>query len=224
MVLKQVLAQDLFPSPLRGFEIPDSQQLNEALLAAIEERRKSEPGVKISNEFGWHSKNDLFVRPEQPFRVLASHITNALLGLIKQTAPGFDLSIHDVEGEGWVNVNGKGAFNTPHAHGNYLWSGCYYVQTPPVSSQRSGMLEFIDPRHVNGISSELLPPVFSSKFQVRPRSGLLLIFPSYLLHWVYPNQEDDQRVSIAFNAKIVSRETKRLLESVEPGSDTSGRK
>jgi uncharacterized protein (TIGR02466 family) len=211
-VLKQVLARELFSSPLRGFDVPDAEPLNEALLAAIAVRRKSEDGVKVSNEFGWHSKNDLFVRPEPAFRKIAGHITNALLFTIRQTTPGFDLAVHDVEGEGWTNVSERGAFNTPHAHGEFLWSGVYYVNTPETSSAKSGMLEFIDPRRGASVGGNLRPAIFSPKFQIRPRSGLMLIFPSYLLHWVYPNQEVSPRVSIAFNAKIVSRGISRLTE------------
>lgn len=211
-MLKQVLARELFSSPLRGFDVPDADSLNEELLAAIDVRRKTEEGVKVSNEFGWHSRNDLFVRPEPPFRKIARYITNALLATIRQTTPGFDLAVHDVEGEGWTNVSGKGAFNTPHAHGEYLWSGVYYVSAPESSLARSGMLEFIDPRRGANVGGNLRPAIFSPKFQIKPRSGLMLIFPSYLLHWVYPNQEESPRVSIAFNAKIVSRGTSRLTE------------
>jgi uncharacterized protein (TIGR02466 family) len=212
-VLKQVLARELFSAPLRGFDVPDASPLNEDLLAAIAERRKTEDGVKVSNEFGWHSRNDLFIRPEPAFKTIARNITNALLNIIRETTPGFDLAVHDVEGEGWVNVSERGAFNTPHAHGEYLWSGVYYVNTPETSSPKSGMLEFIDPRRGANVGGNLRPAIFSPKFQIRPRSGLLLIFPSYLLHWVYPNQEEAPRVSIAFNAKIVSRDTSRLTES-----------
>jgi uncharacterized protein (TIGR02466 family) len=211
-VLKQVLARELFSSPLRGFDVPDAGPLNEELLAAIEARRQSEAGVKISNEFGWHSVNDLFKRPEPVFKKIAGYITNALLFTIRQTTPGFDLAVHDVEGEGWTNVSGKGAFNTPHAHGEFLWSGVYYVNTPETSSPKSGMLEFIDPRRGANVGGRLRPAIFSPKFQIKPRSGLMLIFPSYLLHWVYPNQEESPRVSLAFNAKIVSRDTSRLTE------------
>ena len=71
----------------------------------------------------------------------------------------------------------------------------------------SGILEFIDSRQVGGLPPDLPAPVFAPKFQISPRSGMLLLFPSYLQHWVYPNQEETERVSIAFNARIISRKT-----------------
>ena len=32
----------------------------------------------------------------------------------------------------------------------------------------------------------------------------MIIFPSYLRHWVYPNEEESERVSIAFNIRYSS--------------------
>ena len=204
-MLKQVFSEQLFASPLLGFELPDADNLNAGLLAAISARRSVEPGKRISNNRGWHSENDLFVRPEPAFQALAGHITRALIRLIKSTVPAFDLTQHDVEGEGWVNVNHKGAFNAPHGHGAYLWSGCYYVQVPKVTSGNSGILEFMDPRNISGTAAGLRPNVFAPKYQVRPSAGRMMIFPSYLVHWVYPNEEEEERVSIAFNVKVVTR-------------------
>ncbi len=205
-MLKQIFTQQLFASPLIGFEVTDAEMLNEQLMEAIDARRKVEPGKRMSNHHGWHSENDLFVRQEQAFKNLTGHITRALLQLIKSTVPAFDLARHDIEGEGWVNVNGHRALNVPHAHGAYLWSGVYYVQVPEKSHEKSGMLEFLDPRNIVSSSPRLRPNVLAPKFQVRPSAGKMFIFPSYLVHWVYPNEEESERVSIAFNAKIVTRE------------------
>jgi len=47
--------------------------------------------------------------------------------------------------------------------------------------------------------------LFPSKVQFRPVAGTMLIFPSFLKHWVYPNQDDEERVSIAFNARVEPR-------------------
>jgi hypothetical protein len=34
---------------------------------------------------------------------------------------------------------------------------------------------------------------------------MLMIFPSFLYHWVYPNLGDIERVSVAFNMRYFSR-------------------
>lgn len=204
-LLEKVRAYNLFASPLHIYAVKDAQSLNAALLPLINARRAEEAGVTISNELGWHSSSDFFLRQEPAFRQLAARITQALIALTRTTVPDFDLAKYDIEGEGWINVNDKGAFNSPHVHGEYLWSGCYYVSMPQTASVKSGMIEFIENRQIRGLPASLSAPIFSPKFQVRPQAGMLLIFPSYLQHWVYPNLEEDARISIAFNAKIVSR-------------------
>jgi len=203
--IKQIMNNMLFASPVLGFAVPDAETLNAALLAASKARREAEPGIAVSNQLGWHSDYDLFTRPEQPFRVVAAHISAILLHVSRLSMPGFDQRLHDIQGQGWINVNGTGGFNTPHDHSGFHWSGCYYVSIPPAAQGRSGLIEFLDPRGATGMKGLEGGELFASKFQIRPVAGNAIVFPSYLRHWVYPNQEAEERVSIAFNARIVNR-------------------
>ena len=215
--IKQILAEKLFASPVSGFEIPNAEELNQNLLADCQERRKKEPGIFVSNQCGWHSERDLFTRPEASFRQLCSAVSIVLTHVIKATLPKFDLSTHDIEGQGWVNINGKGGFNTPHDHTGFHWSGSYYVNVPNSTAERSGMIEFLDPRGSTGLRAPEVSMLFAPKFQVQPRAGIMLIFPSYLNHWVYPNQDDEDRISIAFNARVVER---GATVPITPAGDT----
>ena len=43
---------------------------------------------------------------------------------------------------------------------------------------------------------------FRAKARLSPAAGDLILFPSYLIHWVYPHQAAEERVSVAFNARI----------------------
>lgn len=205
--IKQFLAEKLFASPVSGFEVPNAEELNKALIADCLKRREVEPGLSVSNQAGWHSNRDLFTRQEDSFRQLNHAISVVLMHVVKGTLPKFDPVSHDIEGQGWVNINGKGGFNTPHDHTGFHWSGCYYVNVPDNQAERSGFIEFLDPRGSTGIRAPEVSMLFAPKFQVRPRAGTMLIFPSYLTHWVYPNQDDEDRISIAFNARVTERGT-----------------
>src|SRR5215217_9029755 len=111
-----------------------------------------------------------------------------------------------MECDGWINVNPTGAYNTPHDHPGNLWSGTYYVTTPDAgdASGASGRIEFIDSR--SGLADNLVnAPFTASKCGIRPQPGMLLLFPANLLHWVHPNAAEDERVTIAFNARFVPR-------------------
>jgi uncharacterized protein (TIGR02466 family) len=46
---------------------------------------------------------------------------------------------------------------------------------------------------------------FAGKYRLSPQTGQLLNFPSWLRHWVYPNESNELRVSVAFNLRFVKR-------------------
>ena len=192
--------EPLFMSPLLTFEHQNSGELNSRLLAEFGQIRRQSAGLSRSNQNGWHSEPDFFKRQEPGIRELAQFILQCLgkaEGTFAANKPSGEVAVNV---EGWINMNGKGGFNTPHAHRGYAWSGCYYVNQPQVTEGRSGSIEFIDPRA--GIEAWPLSPgsLSSVKHRVRPPAGTLLIFPSYLVHWVYPNEQYADRVSVAFNA------------------------
>jgi len=65
---------------------------------------------------------------------------------------------------------------------------------PPEGS--SGAIEFLDPRvNANAFTIEGAA-CFNRKFIINPAPGNLLMFPSYLTHWVQPNGDSkaDARV------------------------------
>ena len=101
---------------------------------------------------------------------------------------------------GWMNANPPGGFNAPHTHPGAHWSGVYYVSLPEIETGNSGMIEFMDPRTDLPNWRLLKSNAFSAKKKIRPAPGEMILFPSYLVHWVYPNEATEERVSIAFNA------------------------
>jgi len=120
----------------------------------------------------------------------------------RHVAPGYEFRGRSLQAEGWVNINGQHAYNTPHDHAGWAWSGSYYVQVPEAQG-RSGLFEFLDCRtnaNVVGIEGAAC---FTAKSPVTPRAGLLLLFPAYLQHWVHPNEQPEERISIAFNARFM---------------------
>ena len=88
-----------------------------------------------------------------------------------------------------------------------MWSGVYYVDigTPaPAERERSGVLEFIDPR--SGAEMVFVPGAgFGAAKVIRPSTGELVMFPSWLNHWVHPYWGEGERISIAFNIRIRPR-------------------
>ncbi len=193
--------EPLFASPSFRFALPGAEELNARLLPAIQARRASQPGLARSNQHGWHSDYQLFHWEEPVFRELCQAFAQAVMAATKHVAPNYEFRGRSLQAEGWVNINGQHAYNTPHDHAGWAWSGSYYVQVPEAQG-RSGLFEFLDCRtnaNVVGIEGAAC---FTAKVPVTPRAGLLMLFPAYLQHWVYPNEQPAERISIAFNARF----------------------
>lgn len=192
----------LFPVPFITVKLKDSEELNRALLAEIAKRRRDEPGIDRSNRYGWHSEPDLFARTEPAHKKLISAIDGIVAAATKRLLPGLPGGLK-VRHEGWINVNPTHAMNAPHDHPGAFWSGCYYIHVPPPDDpedQLSGSIEFIDPRGALGSSAKIETPFTRSKCTVKPVPGTCLLWPSFLKHWVHPNNSSQERVSVAFNS------------------------
>ncbi len=210
--LKLIDEKPAFPSPILWFEVPGAAALNEALIADTKAIRADSDGINRSNYNGWHSKNDLFTRPEASFKQLTAFIHKATMAMTQKVAPDYDIRNRRTRYIGWINVNSEGAFNQPHRHPGCHWSGCYYVSVPETSEGRSGEIEFLDPRVRENMSPFGSADYSAVRLRYKPVAGALVVFPSYLMHWVYPNHEQEERVSIAFNAT--------LLDQAKPAADT----
>ena len=190
----------LFSTPLLRYTVPDAAALNAALLATAAEMRATGAGAEKSNRGGWHSAGNLFDHTADSIVALRSHVDAALADANRAIGSKVDPARLRLTLFGWMNANPKGAFNAPHTHPGAHWSGVYYVAQPAVDEGNSGMIEFVDARTDLPNWRILDAAPFRLKKKLRPQPGEMILFPSYLVHWVYPNETDGERVSIAFNA------------------------
>jgi uncharacterized protein (TIGR02466 family) len=193
----------LFPTPIYTASVADAARLNKALIEDIHALMGHTRSLQRSNQNGWHSENDFFQRPEESFRQLGRVLIQSAQAIMLDCSPDLDMAKYTMQGQGWINVNPKGGYNAPHDHPGFHWSGCYYVQVPPTTHDRSGMIEFLDTRTNLQANGMPVSSSFAPKVRKRPKAGQFYTFPSYLRHWVYPNEEEAERISIAFNLRLV---------------------
>ena len=189
-----------FPTLIGRLHIPDADAINRDLRALIiaEEAQYSSTGQ--SNIGGWHSHPDFLIRRDSAVSALAGWLTWALRHMI-DAAAGTDTFRSPLSAYGWATICRAGAYHAPHSHPDSAWSGVYYVD-PGIDSQDqplSGILEFLDPRA--GAEAVTAPgDPYGAPFRVRPQAGLLVLFPSWLYHWVHPYMGQTPRIAISFNA------------------------
>ncbi len=183
----------IFPTRLTTFTV-DAAPLDAALRALVLERSTVVPTVARGERTGWQSDDDFF-RWSTETRALGAHVAEAVLAAHGQP-------VGDVALFGWANLLTRGAYFNPHAHADAAWSGVYYVDAGDSDPAVGGVLMFRDPRAGAGmVIGEGNAFDSATSYQLTPRTGELVIFPAWLLHWVTPYQSDRPRISVSFNAR-----------------------
>ena len=206
MVFKK---RDLFVTDFWEFDFPYHTQFKSQILdyirsdtvqEYIKQASSSNPSV---SSYGGH---EITIQDNY----IISFLETQVLKFLKKIEETHDWEEADWNSfDSWININSKGEFNPPHVHPGQSYSGVYYVFTP----DDSGMIHFLDPRNAPVFSCP--DPKFKAGknvyggpnpydhrvFSHLPKGGQIIIFPSWLTHYVDPNPTDKHRVSIAFNIK-----------------------
>lgn len=176
---------------------------NPELRALIYENMESSKGEIKSNEGGWHSDEDLLTWGGPAIAQLQNWIIAAFQD-INQAISGGQIYDGKLELNAWANVNRPGDYNISHTHPACVWSGVYYVDagTPATTGRpKAGYLEFYDPRP--GSEMMAIPGnMFGKARYEKPKTGDIVMFPSWLRHQVHPYGGEGDRLSIAFNIRI----------------------
>jgi uncharacterized protein (TIGR02466 family) len=213
MARVDIAVKGLFATPVAAVEVPGAGALNAQLEATILQRRASSTGVQASNAGGWHSDREILAWGGAPMAAIidvakgvATQLTADRRG--QPISPAWTV-------QAWANVNAAGDGNICHYHPGSFWSGTYYVTDGGCADDPSlgGEFEMLDPR---GPGPGMYAPALKfagedgtsagSAETIRPRPGLLLLFPSWLFHQVRPYRGDRLRISIAFNLGVNVRE------------------
>lgn len=208
-MIEQIKFEKLFFTPLARFRVPNHDRLNAEILMESQRMRSDSSGVTKSNLGGWHSKGNLFDSDVPCIREVRDAATEAIFDVTRKTTKKVDPESLRMRLFAWMNANPPKSYNAPHTHPMAHWSGVYYVSQPNVEDRFSGMIEFLDPRTDLPNWRILGGSAFRPKRRIRPEVGELVIFPSYLTHWVYPNNSQEERISIAFNATFRKKSSKK---------------
>ena len=189
--MKEVL--NLFSAPV--FKTYLDYPVDKIEMLCQQELLKDSKGVVKSNLGGWQSGNISY--PDTPFSFLFEIET-----ICQEIAKNELLIDKQIYLEyAWININQKHHLNQTHSHGNSVLSGVYYIKTP----EGCGNINFWHPavdlmaRDWDFNFQSNFNIYNSSKWWVPAKEGMLYIFPSWLKHYVEPNTNDEERISISFN-------------------------
>lgn len=185
--------RNLFPTDLFFTNIFDEKE-NEIYKQELIKIANTEEGKVRSNRGGFQS--DTMLWNNEVFKPLLEKSTAVIQSIIadySQNRPEFVIRSM------WGNVNPKGGYNLTHVHPSGWMSCVYYVNVPENSSG----ITFEDPRPAKIMDFQQSCLRDDNYFTHQPTTGDLVIFPSWLPHFVNPNPTDDLRMSISFNVELV---------------------
>jgi len=101
----------------------------------------------------------------------------------------------------WVNIAPKGAYQEVHSHTSFytrnLFSGVLYIST----LETSGNLNLLNPLYQQ-FKHFLSTPIINSEITISPKNGRIVLFPSFIEHYVDVNPNLEERISISWNIKV----------------------
>lgn len=195
-----------FPTPIwwEQTEIDTSDML--ALCYRL--RDEDQIGRKLSNEGGWQSMD---FRPgvHLEMKALEDKIMEQAENCIRDYGYQRDTLILSIENF-WFNINNKNNGNSVHFHDNSFLSGCFYIKANPnqgkITFYKNHALDYIvaSQAHIDRYTQ-----ISASAISYDPYTGKLLMFPGHLPHGVGFNPTDEDRISVAFNIKLIRTDDER---------------
>jgi uncharacterized protein (TIGR02466 family) len=191
----------LFPTPLYVYDVANVEALNRELGERLATEAQTSSGLRRANVGGWHSPPDLALRRDDCYRtmmkIIVDHVgaTHSKMVTDLGSAP----PPYSFAAQAWAMVMRHGDYTIAHDHGEAHWSTSYYVDAGDADFDRtpdSGALAVLDPRRggrpIPGLES-------GATFTIRPRTGMLVVFPGWLQHYVHPYRGARPRIAISCN-------------------------
>lgn len=203
---------DIFSTPvwIGGSEDTDTRASIEALSYAFKKKQKGEVTGLVSEE--WQSQTKTDDEEAKAKNGITSFFSTNLVYEDDWTKAGeFLLNMagsmlsdtHDVRGmrlgNMWTTIYPQGGFVPEHIHSCFSVSGVYYVKAEP----NCGDIVFKDPAWVsktmNIWGGNQTFPQGGTTFNVPPKPGMMILFPSWLPHSTKSNKSEEDRIIVSFN-------------------------
>ena len=206
MARMQAEIRSYFATPVVIATLPDAVELNAELKRIILEHERQNQSVHHSNLGGWQSSWDFETWGGPPAKRLLDGARELATRLTSDRA-GKGVRIAWTT-NAWANVNRRNHGNEFHTHPGAFWSGTYYVDDGGIGDDHAlgGEFEMQDPR---GVAPAMYAPRLAfavpggqsagASELIHPKSGQMVLFPSWLLHAVRPYHGERERISVAFN-------------------------
>lgn len=209
-----------FAVPIALEQHPNPTALNKALRELFLQREAE--GAKYANPNPYTVRNkdlfeshfDLFKWPEPAIAELREFCLSNLMRTVAQLNQ-YDASVLkriSIATDAWFHITRRNGFFGVHNHPMASWSGVYCVapgQHDPDQSD-SGNLSFVNPNIIGNMYVDIASAALQTPFNMGNMGyslapGQLIIFPSWIPHYVMPFYGEGERITVAFNCAFQLR-------------------
>jgi uncharacterized protein (TIGR02466 family) len=189
-----------FSTPILNLQkfIDDKEFIQKFTDYILEEERSTKTrseAYSLKGKNGWHGPDDLSTK-ESPIRdQLNKYILDVVNMYMQQIGSKETYDLENTHLSTWAMVMRSNDYSSTHTHPYSDISGCLYLQVPENMPDSEGNLVLLDPRG-GARGSKLFG---SSALYFKPSVGNMIVFPSWVDHYVQPHEEG-LRMSIAWNA------------------------
>jgi len=196
------MSRQLFATPLYEAELADEVLLGELAHSIRSLAADDTAGQRWSRDHGYkgytsYASLDDLPKRDPSFADLAKLLIRHAAIFAADCA--FDLPRRPKLDSLWVNLLKSGGHHSGHIHPHAMISGTFYVEVPAGS----GPIRFEDPRLPMMMAAPTrrddAPENLRPFVTMQPRSGLLLLWESWLRHEVLPGTGRGERLSVSFN-------------------------
>ena len=228
---------NLWETPIFLVMNPDHEKIKKGLVDYIysqEAHQSSRVDSKVAAHLKANlseSKFDFFTRDNPEVAELSKFVNDAALKVITEINRGIwekkyasckpEIDIH----ESWYHVTKTHGSHGAHNHGGCSWCGIYYIDVgdrstsspfnkaytyfgETVYTTKGGKNRFYRPFSNSYYDPGLDWQASNDTFCPEPVEGMLVLFPSYLMHSGEPYVGESDRVLVAMNMKVNLNEVK----------------
>ena len=192
----------IFPTLIHEIELPLFKEVEKDLIKFVYQERKDNPkGVAHSNIGGWPSPST----PMTSGNIVHDTIKNYLSEYFSSKHSLIEGTKIDVTSL-WNNINKKNNYNMMHTHPGSHLAGVFWIKTPDncgcinfnsySSHERFEELSCYNEEYKE--STGMYPG-----YSYAAVAGRMLLFPASLMHQVYANKSNQDRISSSFNIRLI---------------------
>ena len=218
---KKNTISEIWPTHIGKFHNTNHKEVKNDLISYFREymnknsskKNNGENHMLYESEYNLHTQNNSIFN-----RFIKEFIANGFLAMAKTAnkssphIPDEKLSINITES--WFINYEKGGMVLPHTHvGRSSWSCVYYLQLGGNATTDNGGTYFQKPHPTR--STYDYGSLYNKNLhaKINPEEGVMLIWPSHIMHGSFPYEGKDNKIIISANATVSVIENGKSINS-----------